>query len=111
MWLIDYVTKNSIPSSLAEKGSVKGACDGQVQVKASSDYRNLPIVAPYGIAYVPTAGENTVVVSANGENVCMGVVAPKEDLQPGELMLFSSGGASLVLKNDGGVYINGERFG
>ncbi len=30
------------------------------------------------------------------------------DLKPGELMLYSAGGASIVLKNDGSVLINGK---
>ena len=30
------------------------------------------------------------------------------DLNPGEVMLFSSGGASIVLKNNGKVLINGK---
>ena len=51
MWLIDYVTKNSIPNPQSEKGDIKSYADGKVQVNASSDFKQLPIVTPYGVAY------------------------------------------------------------
>lgn len=108
MWILNYVTKNSINESLAEKGSVEGSSDGRVQINASSDYSKIPIAAPYGISYVPLVGEESVVLTAGGEDICLGTVAKAENLKPGELMLSSSGGASIVLKNDGNVYINGR---
>ena len=46
-----------------------------------------------------------------GGELCMGVVAPQEKLESGELMLYSAGGASITLKNDGNVYINGKKYG
>lgn len=72
----------------------------------------MAVVAPYGIAYVPPVGEGAVVVPFDGGEACVGVIASyPEKLSKGELMLFSAGGASIVLKNDGSVYINGERYG
>ena len=38
----------------------------------------------------------------------IGVLAAAENLSEGEVMLRSSGGASIVLKNDGTVLINGR---
>lgn len=108
MWILNYVTKNSINNSPAEKGNIKSASNGCVMINASSDHSKIPIAAPYGISYVPVAGEESVVLSAGGENICLGTVSKGEDLQPGELMLKSFGGASIALKNDGKVYINGR---
>lgn len=110
MWLMNYITKNSISDTRAEQGSVGTACDGKIQVNASSDFRNVPIVAPYGIAYVPPSGEKSIVLPTNNGNMCVGIVAPLNDLKPGEIMLYSAGGASLILKNDGAVYINGKEY-
>lgn len=109
MWILNYVTKNSISDAVADKGNVKSASDGRVQINASSDYAKIPIVAPYGIAYSPVAGEESVVLSAGGEDICIGTISKSESLSPGELMLSSSGGASILLKNDGNVYINGKK--
>lgn len=111
MWLINYVTKNSISNPKSEKGNIKSYADGKVQVNASSDFKQLPIVAPYGIAYVPPVGCQTVVMPVYGGEMCLGTVDKKElALEPGEVMLYSSGGATLELKNDGFVYINGVKF-
>ncbi len=110
MWILNYVTKNSLGEALPEKGRVTSSSDGKVHINASSDFAGIPIVAPYGISYAPPSGEDSVVINAGGNDVCLGTVAAKANLEPGELMLTSLGGASIVLKNDGGVYINGVRY-
>ena len=69
-------------------------------------------VAPYGIAYSPKSDEKAVILQIGSANYILGVCsfAPFE-LQPGEVGLYSSGGASIILKNDGKVLINGTEFG
>lgn len=63
---------------------------------------------PYGFASVVPVGESAVVLPlANGE-VSLGVLAKNVGLDEGEVMLSSKGGASIVLKNDGRVLINGK---
>ena len=47
---------------------------------------------------------------ADGE-VSLGVLTQAHSLDEGELMLYSKGGASIVLKNDGRVLINGREYG
>ena len=77
MWILDYITRNSITGGKTEQGSVKGSAAGKVEVNASSNFCKTPISSPYGIAYI---------------------------------MLYSKGGATLKLANDGNVYINGVRY-
>ena len=61
---------------------------------------------PYGFARVVPVGESAVVLPlANGE-VSLGVLAKNVELDEGEVMLSSKGGASIVLKNDGRGIIN-----
>ncbi len=43
--------------------------------------------------------------------VSLGVLGQEQSLSEGELMLYSKGGASIVLKNDGRVLINGREYG
>lgn len=50
----------------------------------------------------------TGVVTTGG--VCLGVVNDAGTLLPGEVRLFSAGGAEIVLKLDGTVVINGQVF-
>ena len=45
-----------------------------------------------------------------GSGVCLGAVLEESGVQPGELKLFSSGGAEIYLKNNGDVVINGQTF-
>jgi hypothetical protein len=48
--------------------------------------------------------------SLDDGEVSLGVLADTDGLQEGELMLKSRGGASIVLKNNGKVLINGREF-
>lgn len=111
MWLTSFLNKDRTAQP-ATKGSITGAQQQKVQVEASTQHRDVAVVAPYGIAYVPPVGEGAVVVPFDGGEVCVGVVSSSPlKLQRGELMLYSQGGASIVLKNDGSVLINGEKVG
>lgn len=111
MWILDYVTKNAEVKKDAACGNVTSTKSGTVTVSQSQDYLKLPVVAPYGIAYIPPVGENSVVLPVQGGEMCIGVKAPDKGLKPGEIMLFSSGGSNIHLKNDGTVSINGQTFG
>ena len=109
MWINEYMTGRSFSAAGASAGEIRSANNGSVSVSATRDYGTLPLIAPAGIAYVPVAGTPTVVMEGAGGAVCLGVtVTPREELQPGELMLYSAGGASIVLKNSGKVLINGR---
>ena len=109
MWINEYMTGRSFSAAGASAGEIRSTNNGSVSVSATRDYGALPLIAPAGIAYVPVAGAPTVVMEGAGGAVCLGVaVTPREELQPGELMLYSAGGASIVLKNSGKVLINGR---
>lgn len=111
MWLTSIMAKKSKVSAAA-KGSITAASSGRVEVDSSALHRNVPVVAPYGIAYVPPVGEGAVVMPTLSGDACVGVAAPTvKDLKPGELMLYSAGGATILLKNNGTVLINGTEYG
>lgn len=111
MWLSSFLSKQKTHSS-ATKGSITGLEGASVQIDASTQHRNVSVVAPYGIAYVPPVGEGAVLVPFDGGEACVGVITGiPESLERGEIMLYSAGGASIVLKNDGSVLINGARIG
>lgn len=109
MWINEYMTGRSFGMNAASSGEIRAANNGNVAVSSTRDYGKVPLIAPAGISYVPTAGSATMVVEGAGGAVCLGVIAPLQaELEPGELMLYSAGGASIVLKNDGKVLINGR---
>lgn len=111
MWLLDYITKNSLKDAKSSKGDVTFSDADSVCVNSSLEHRNVSIVAPYGIHYNPPVGEQSVVIPVDGEFVSLGVVSQgAQSLSEGELRLCSKGGAEIVLKNDGTVVINGKVF-
>ena len=83
-----------------------------VAVSGSESVENIGAVCPYGIAYMPPKGSRAVVLPVGNTAVLCGVAEQSpRDLDEGEIGLYSSGGASIVLKNDGSVLINGKIFG
>ena len=108
MWISRYVTSNSFSDAKPSVGELSSA-GKKVSVSSSAEYRNVPVAAPFGIAYVPPIGASTVVLPTNSGNICLGVISEQaSELEQGELMLYSAGGASIILKNDGRVLINGR---
>ena len=109
MWINEYMTGRSFGTSAAAAGEIRAANNGSVAVSSTRDYGEIPVIAPAGIVYVPVTGSSTMVMEGEGGAVCLGVIAaPPDSLEAGELMLYSAGGASIVLKNDGRVLINGR---
>lgn len=109
MWISRYVTENSFDNNTPSVGVVRASGLDKVSVSATNEHLSLPVVLPYGIAYKPTVGARSLVLPTEAGNLCLGVIADaRADLKPGELMLYSAGGASIVLKNDGRVLINGR---
>ena len=108
MWISRYVTGHSFPSDSPSVGEVRSA-GTKVTVSAATDHLGVECAAPYGIAYVPPIGARSLILPTDSGDVYLGVIgAPAEPLEQGELMLYSAGGASIVLKNDGRVLINGR---
>ena len=107
MWITNYIAKER--SSNPVSGEITYGSAEKADVFASGEYNNMRVISPYGIIYIPPVGTTGVVLPTEGENMLLGVCnEEKADLSPGELMLFSSGGASIVLKNNGTVLINGK---
>ena len=106
MWLMSYITNNSISSPNA----VKGELSAGGAVSSSGEHKGVEMCFPYGVVSIPPAGERAVVLPLDDGEVGLGVLKKAVGLEAGELMLYSKGGASLVLKNDGRVLINGREL-
>lgn len=105
MWL----TKK-LGQEIAVKQAVTGtvtAADGGLKIQAETEYRNSESVCPYGFYSVPPAGSKAVLL----ENLLLGVLTGEgKELQPGEICIRAKGGAEILLKNNGEVFINGTSF-
>lgn len=109
MWLLNYMTKNSLEKPSAERGNVSHGAEGTV-VRATGEHKALAQCLPYGVYSVAPAGSRMVVVPLRDGEAALDVTECRLPLAPGELALYSQGGASVVLKNNGDVVINGKVF-
>lgn len=110
MWLMNYITQNSIAAPNAVKGSVDGVKSDGLSVNSSAEYKQLGVCLPYGITSVPPVGERAVVLPLDDGQINLGVLASNSSAVPGEIVLKSKGGACIELKNDGRVIINGKEY-
>lgn len=81
--------------------------EGSYGALSTSEHRSVPVFGPRGMAYRPCEGDHLLLVKADGADVCAGVLVTAENLQPGELRLSSSGGASIRLCPSGEIILNG----
>lgn len=110
MWLLDYITENKNNKKSAESGEVTYSNSEDMGVMSSNMFQSLKQVFPYGVVSVLPEGESAVVLPLKDNRLCLGTVSDNRGLEPGELLLYSKGGASIFLSNDGKVYINGEEI-
>lgn len=106
MWISQQMiaAQRSKPSADAARITGPGSAQGVNQ------YRSLPFAGPWGIAYQPPNASQAIIVSTSAGDTCIGTLAQDRGIEPGELMLFSSGGAEIYLKNNGDIEINGQVF-
>lgn len=63
--------------------------------------------APYGFCYVAPSGSKGIALPCEDGDITVAYEMPQKNLNEGEVEIFSLGGASIKLKNDGSVVING----
>lgn len=88
-------------------GQVSSSGASGFGVVGASRISNAVTVAPRGIAYLPNVGDNLLLLPVEGRDVCAGAITSTAGLQPGELRLFSAGGASILLAANGDIHLNG----
>lgn len=89
---------------------VSYAGSGGFGVVGASELRSPPTFAPRGIAYMPCRGDNLLLLNVGGGETCVGALASAQGLKPGELRLYSSGGASILLDENGDIHLEGRRI-
>ncbi len=101
-------------TAMAEVGVVTMSSP-RAAVLGRGEERDLPLFGPAGIAWRPRNGESVLVIKGGNDRdeaciVGVELTNGPGGLEPGELYLFSAGGASVRLKNDGRVEILGELY-
>lgn len=110
MWLGKKIASRQREPERPMVGMISGEQNGGLLVQSSSEYREVAAAGPYGVKSLPPTGENAVGVVSGERTFCLGVEMDPEDLQPGELVLFSSGGAKITLTQDGKIQLVGQVF-
>ncbi|MCI1982751.1 MAG: hypothetical protein LKJ45_06255 [Oscillospiraceae bacterium] len=105
-----WISRQIIAAQTGKPAADLAEITGSGKAQGVNDYRSLPFAGPWGIAYLPPDAAQAVVVSTRAGDVSVGALAESRGIQPGELMLFSSGGAQIYLKNNGEIEINGQVF-
>lgn len=77
---------------------------------SSSETRGVPVFAPRGISYRPCEGDRMLILPVDGADTCVGCLCVNTGLASGELKLSSAGGATILLKNNGEIILNGLRI-
>lgn len=103
MWLTKQLGKDSVLQ--VKSGRVTGGAEFAVQ--GENKYQSPEMLFPYGFVSTAAQGEKAVML----DGYCAGISSlPDTALNEGEVRLYSSGGAEILLKNSGEVVINGKVF-
>lgn len=105
MWLSRKFNKTE--TTPAETGVVTLSAKGLTEAAASMPSRNRDTFTPYGYSYCAPVGEEVLIVNGSSGTVFAGTKMSRPSLEQGEIKIASLGGASIILKNDGSVEING----
>lgn len=89
---------------------VSYAQEGSFGAVGASEIRSALVFAPRGIAYLPCVGDNLLLLPVGGSDTCVGALTSTQGLKPGELKLFSPGGASILLDQNGDIRMEGRNI-
>lgn len=106
MWISEKLLETGQARPAGERGRM--IAEGTVQGQA--EYRGVPQAGPWGIYWRAPAGTNAVLIQTDSGPACLGALTQASGLAPGELLLQAAGGASIYLKNNGQVLINGAVY-
>lgn len=106
-------TSNQIKKMVVNFGRIASGNHLQVNIQNTVDgeIRGLKTIAPYGISSCPLSGMFAqMMINGDTNSVFLGVHNPKAPIaKPGEIILYSSGGAFIKLGSDGVITIKGIR--
>ena len=109
MWLSERLAQNSMPSQSdsPEIGNLSISTNELMAAISSCEKRGITFYTPLGIEFFPSEGQKVLLISCGNHTACAGVEMKKSsELEAGEIRLFSEGGASIMLKNDGSIILN-----
>lgn len=110
MWISGQIADNTKKRSEISRGYAIKCHAGRVTVKSGDEYKDIPVISPSGISYLPREGEEVAIFPSEGGAVCSTILSENTEIEPGELMIKSPSGGYIRFKNDGQVVVNGQAF-
>lgn len=104
MRIIKDIPRQEAPACIAQ---VSYSDSGGFGAVGESEISGTLVFAPRGIAYKPCVGDSVLLLPVQGADACAGALTSSAGLSPGELRLSSSGGAQILLKQNGDIVLNG----
>ena len=105
MWLSKMIGKNTADNR-AQKGSITISGSADVEAQYTAGAKSMQAYTPYGYTSAAPIGEEVAVVPSSDGEIAIGTRCKASELESGEVMISSLGGAKIILKNDGTVVIN-----
>lgn len=109
MWLSKLAAEKG-KTPLPEEGAVTGTGTGRISADGTCFRNSVPLYSPYGFVSLPPKKSDVLLIPCKNGTVCLGVKTENRDIESGEVIIFSSGGAFIKLKNDGSANINGVKI-
>lgn len=105
MWLSKKFNKKE--QSFAETAVITSAQAGKTEATSSLCAKDISSYAPYGYSYAVPFGEEILMINGRNGGAGAGIKMSSDgNLENGEILIKSLGGASLYLKNDGSIVVN-----
>lgn len=114
MWAAKQIALRQSPESGGADMGVTTIGGDSASVLTRGEQRDLEVFAPGGVVWRPRAGDTVLVIKGGtaAQEQCVAAASTAgqgpEGMLPGELFLYSIGGASIYLKADGSVEISGK---
>ncbi len=105
MWLSKRFNKPKI--SVSEVGTVTNSNNSTINTSSTVSSNGVLNYSPYGYSFSAPKGEEVLLINSSLGTVGAGIKMKNENLSSGEIAISSIGGAKIILKNDGTVFING----
>lgn len=107
MWLSKNARAREAHGQEADVGVVSVGAQAPAVI-TDGETRDLAVFAPGGYAWRPAVGEQVLVLRAGATGAVAGARTSECALAPGEVCIFSSGGASIRLGADGSLALVGN---
>lgn len=104
---LSQLLNQKFSSNPISTANVNSSTIGHFSAVSFCQQQNIPVFAPYGISFLPKNDSQVLLLNVDGTDVCVGSLSDYSNLNSGELMLSSSGGAKIHLKSNGDIMLNG----